>query len=74
MRFLKTIEVAEVLRVSDETVRAMLRRGDLEGFRSGRSIRIKQESVERLVGQEFNSPMAASHGGPQGHSGRREAS
>ena len=56
MRFLKTIEVARLLRVSEETVRAMLRRGDLDGFRSGRSIRIRQESVERLVGERLNLP------------------
>jgi excisionase family DNA binding protein len=42
-------EVSEQLLVSEHTVRAMLRRGTLQGFRDGRLIRITRASVEALI-------------------------
>ena len=50
MRLLTSGETCEVLRVVPETVRAMLRRGDLDGFHVGRVTRVSRESVERLSG------------------------
>jgi excisionase family DNA binding protein len=49
MVLLTSRETCEALRVAPETVRAMLRRGDLEGFRVGRVTRVARESVERLL-------------------------
>jgi excisionase family DNA binding protein len=40
------LHVAEALAVSTDTVRDMLRRGDVEGFRVGRAVRIYLDSVE----------------------------
>ena len=36
-----------------EVVKKGVLRGDLAGFKSGRTVRITQESVERLVGTTF---------------------
>lgn len=49
MELLTTAEVGRLLRVSQETVRAMLERGDLEGFRVGRVVRIRKASVQRIL-------------------------
>lgn len=52
MRLLLTCrEASEVLRVSPDTVRAMLNRGELEGFQSRKTTRITVASIERLVGE-----------------------
>ncbi len=50
MDFLTSSEVGRVLSVSRDTVRAMLDRGELSGFRCGRVVRLRRDSVERLVG------------------------
>lgn len=42
-------EVADKLRVSDDTVRRMISRGDLPAFRMGWKWRIKKEVLERLM-------------------------
>ena len=51
MELLTTAEVGGLLRVSQETVRAMLARGDLEGFKAGRVVRVRKDSVERLLNE-----------------------
>ena len=56
MEFLTTAEVSLLLRVSRETARAMLERGDLEGFRSGRIVRIRRASVEKFTGVPLEAP------------------
>ncbi len=45
-------EIARVLRVSAETVRQKLRRGELAGVRFGRSWRIPRREALRLLGPE----------------------
>jgi len=42
-------EVAEILRVSGETVRTWAKDGKLEGFKIGRTWRISRESLETFV-------------------------
>ena len=48
--FLPKRKVAAILGVHLDTVGAMLDRGDLQGFRSGRLTRIRIDSLERLIG------------------------
>lgn len=43
------VEVMKALRCSRSTVKAMLDRGELRGFRRGNLIRIVRASVERLL-------------------------
>ena len=50
MRLMTAKEAGRALRVSPDTVRAMLARGDLEGFVSGKVTRVTVRSVERLLG------------------------
>jgi excisionase family DNA binding protein len=64
MPLLTSGEACQVLRVTPETLRAMLRRGELEGFQVGRLTRITRESVERLSG--FRVPELVT---PPGHVG-----
>jgi len=45
-------ELARVLRVSAEAVRARLRRGEIRGLRLGRIWRVPREEAERLLGPE----------------------
>jgi len=42
-------EAAKVLHVTDHVVRQAIRRGELEAFRIGRLLRIRPESVARLL-------------------------
>jgi len=45
-------ELARALKVSGETVRARLRRGEIKGLRLGRIWRVPRDEVERLLGPE----------------------
>lgn len=51
--FIKPKEVAERLGVSKHTVIRMVERGELEGFRVAHQIRIRPESVERLINHNY---------------------
>jgi len=42
-------EAAEALHVTDHIVRQAIRRGELDAFRIGRLLRIRPESVDRLL-------------------------
>ena len=42
-------EAARILRVTRQTVRAMIERGELEGFSRGKLTRVTAESLERLM-------------------------
>jgi excisionase family DNA binding protein len=48
--WLKTTEVAEILRVSRPTVRSMMQRGELTGRLVGRQWRIPASEVRRVLG------------------------
>ena len=50
-RLLTPGEVAEILRVSEETVLRMLRAGELRGIKVGRQWRIPFLSVQQIVGE-----------------------
>ena len=54
-------EIARALKVSPETVRLRLRRGELTGVRFGRSWRIPRDEALRLLGEEALEELA---GGP----------
>ena len=51
MKMLTATEVSTILRVSRDTVRRMIERGDLAGFQRGKITRVTLESVEELVGE-----------------------
>ena len=44
-------EAADILKVCPATVRRMMKRGDLKGFRVGKITRITRQSLEHLIGQ-----------------------
>ena len=46
---LTVAEVATALRVTTKTVYALLHRGELRGFRIGRSIRVRRDDVAGFV-------------------------
>jgi excisionase family DNA binding protein len=47
---LRTVtEVAEALRVSENTVRQMIKRGELPAVKVGKSYRIKQSDIDALL-------------------------
>ena len=43
-------EAADILKVCPTTIRRMMNRGDLEGFRVGKITRITRKSLEKLIG------------------------
>jgi len=51
VRTLTIREVADCLRVADETVRAMIRRGELKAHRIGARYRVPLSAVRELLGQ-----------------------
>jgi excisionase family DNA binding protein len=55
-------EVMRTLRLSRETVKEMLDRGELRGFRRGNVIRIARRSVDRLLGREDAEERSSSAG------------
>jgi excisionase family DNA binding protein len=56
---LSITEAARLLGVSDQTARLALIRGELDGFRIGRSWRIHPESVDRVRrGEDGDKPPA----------------
>ena len=50
-RFMKTTEAARILGVSQATVRAAVRRGDLPGIRLGTQFLIQRAALERMSAQ-----------------------
>ena len=45
-------EACRLLKVSDDTIRRMIKEGKLEAFKVRGSWRIKRESLEKLVGKK----------------------
>jgi excisionase family DNA binding protein len=58
--YLTVAEVAELLRLNQQTVRNWIDRGSLPALRVGRSVRIKQSDLDRLLTEGYK---AGSHGG-----------
>lgn len=50
-------EASRVLRISPPTVRRLLTKGELRGFRVGKVIRLERGSVERLLGRAAEIPI-----------------
>ena len=52
---LNAAETMRWLRITRETLAAMLASGELRGFRRGRIIRVSRQSVEELLGRHRES-------------------
>ena len=48
-KVLKVSEIAKELRMSEQTIRNMIKRGDLKAIQSGRTIRIPATELDRLL-------------------------
>jgi excisionase family DNA binding protein len=44
-------EAAKILKVSKDTVRRRIRAGEIETFRIGKSIRIRKDVLDKLMGK-----------------------
>ncbi len=51
MTMLTATEAGGILRVSRDTIRRMIERGDLAGFQRGKITRVTVKSLERLIGE-----------------------
>ena len=58
--FLTVAEVAEMLKLNQQTVRNWIDQGSLPALRVGRRVRIKRSDFERVLAQSYTS-------GPGGH-------
>jgi excisionase family DNA binding protein len=54
-RFVTVGEVAAALRVSTMTVYRLVQSGQLPAVRIGRSYRIREEDVDRYLGEQFTA-------------------
>lgn len=64
--FLTVAEVAELLRLNQQTVRNWIDAGSLPAVRVGRRVRIKRSDLDRMLesGYRGTSPSASPIGGP----------
>jgi excisionase family DNA binding protein len=63
--FLTVAEVAEVLKLNQQTVRNWIDQGSLPALRVGRRVRIKRSDFERVLADGYNvGTAAASQAGP----------
>jgi excisionase family DNA binding protein len=64
--FLTVAEVAEILKLNQQTVRNWIDQGSLPALRVGRRVRIKRSDFERVLEQSYSSGLgsAASDRGP----------
>jgi excisionase family DNA binding protein len=53
---LTTKKVSDILQVSEETVRRWIRNGELEAFRSGKTYKIDQASLNELIKSKSKEP------------------
>jgi excisionase family DNA binding protein len=63
--YLTVAEVAEVLKLNQQTVRNWIDQGSLPALRVGRRVRIKRSDFERILAESYNpgsSPSAARDG------------
>jgi excisionase family DNA binding protein len=65
--FLTVAEVAETLKLNQQTVRNWIDQGSLPAVRVGRRVRIKRSDFERILEQGYSGRPAAS-GAPAGPS------
>jgi excisionase family DNA binding protein len=64
--FLTVAEVAEVLKLNQQTVRNWIDQGSLPAIRMGRRVRIKRSDFERVLAESYSSgvTVAAETSGP----------
>jgi excisionase family DNA binding protein len=65
--YLTVAEVAEVLKLNQQTVRNWIDQGSLPALRVGRRVRIKRSDFERVLAESYN-PGAGSSPGRSGPS------
>jgi excisionase family DNA binding protein len=58
--FLTVAEVAEMLKLNQQTVRNWIDQGSLPALRVGRRVRIKRSDFERIIEQSYSGGPAAS--------------
>jgi excisionase family DNA binding protein len=58
--FLTVAEVAEILKLNQQTVRNWIDQGSLPALRVGRRVRIKRSDFERVLAQSYSAGSAAS--------------
>ncbi|GAA4418362.1 hypothetical protein GCM10023169_07850 [Georgenia halophila] len=58
-RFLTVAEVAQLMRVSKMTVYRMVHSGDLPAVRMGRSFRVPEAAVEKLISEGLGDEWGA---------------
>jgi excisionase family DNA binding protein len=66
--YLTVAEVAETLKLNQQTVRNWIDQGSLPALRVGRRVRIKRSDFERVVSEGYR-PRSGSSGRDQGPSG-----
>src|SRR6516164_4431378 len=62
--FLTVAEVAEVLKLNQQTVRNWIDQGSLPALRIGRRVRIRRSDFERLLDQGYTSRSVANERDP----------
>jgi len=65
--FLTVAEVAEMLKLNQQTVRNWIDQGSLPALRVGRRVRIKQSDLDRVLADAYSGP-PTSHGRDAGPS------
>jgi excisionase family DNA binding protein len=62
--FLTVAEVAEILKLNQQTVRNWIDQGSLPALRVGRRVRIKRSDFERVLAQSYTAGAGAHEGSP----------
>ena len=62
--FLTVAEVAEMLKLNQQTVRNWIDQGSLPALRVGRRVRIKRSDFERVLAKSYTAGAGAQDGGP----------
>jgi excisionase family DNA binding protein len=61
--YLTVAEVAELLRLNQQTVRNWIDQGSLPAFRVGRRVRIKRSDLDRLLSEGYSGATQPGSGG-----------
>ena len=66
--FMTVAEVAEILKLNQQTVRNWIDRGELAAIHVGRRVRIRRSDFDRLVEQGYSGGYPTIAGSPPGES------
>jgi excisionase family DNA binding protein len=61
--YLTVAEVAETLKLNQQTVRNWIDQGSLPALRVGRRVRIKRSDFQRILDESYTGNASAPHGG-----------